>query len=466
MISVKANHITRLFGAVLTITVVVASTNASALTRADYSQQGIKYYDSAASAACQPETAPVSTTDTTAVGGNNGNKDYKGRQILSDSDLAKIKANQPIYEQAATAAKIPWQLIAVIHLRESGLSRTNPGNGQGIFQNSGGEGGPYPSGPVSDAEFLRQATFAANRIRTNYAGDQASKLAAGDPEAVKYTLFGYNGRAAVYTKQALALGFTNGYEGSPYVMNKADAKRDPDSAAPNTWGQVKHDGGGIEYPANSDYGAFVVYAALANIPSSGGSCTGSAAGVDPRVGPNGWEVTGANAMVLYNQLNPPWGPQKYGNGTIKDCGCGPTSMAMIVATLTKDASVTPKTMADFFVANGAQDGGCASNWGLFNSNSPLAKKYGLTITNIGTDLTKVGPAVKAGSIILMSQATGYFTKGDGHILTIRGVTPSGNFLVADPASNSNTQNETGFTSALISKNLKNLWIVSLGAAKA
>ena len=440
--------------------------NTLALTRADYSQQGIKYYDSAAGAPCQVTSTPASTTDPTAVGGNNGNTDYKGRQILTDDQLAKIKQNQPIYEQAAAAAKIPWQLLAVIHLRESGLSRSNPGNGQGIYQNAGKEGGPYPPGEVSDAEFLRQSTFAANKLRTDYAGDQADKLATGDPEAVKYTLFGYNGRAAAYTKQALALGFTNGYEGSPYVMNKADAKRDPDTATPGTWGQIKTDGGGLSYPTNSDYGAFVVYAALANIPSSGGACTGAGAAVDPRVGPNGWEVTGANAMVLYNQLKAPWATQKYGVGTIKECGCGPTSMAMIVATLTKDPSVTPKTMADFFAANGAQEPGCESNWGLFNSDSPLAKKYGLTITNIGTDLTKVAAAVKSGSIVLMSQRTGYFTSGSGHILTIRGVTNDGNFLVADPASDNNTQNSTGFTSSLIKANLKNLWIVSLGAAKS
>jgi hypothetical protein len=64
------------------------------------------------------------------------------------------------------------------------------------------------------------------------------------------------------------LGFTeeeaeNG-EGSPYVMNRADAKRDPTvepTKSNGTWGQIKVDYGPIEYPANSDYGAYIYYVA-------------------------------------------------------------------------------------------------------------------------------------------------------------------------------------------------------------
>jgi hypothetical protein len=86
---------------------------------------------------------------------------------------------------------------------------------------------------------------------------------------VKYTLFAYNGIAEAYKTQAKNLGFTdtqaNNGEGSPYVMNRFDAKRDP-TVAPtktnNTWGQIKVDKGPIEYPANSDYGAFIIYKSI------------------------------------------------------------------------------------------------------------------------------------------------------------------------------------------------------------
>ena len=75
--------------------------------------------------------------------------------------------------------------------------------------------------------------------------------------------------ATAYKTQALNLGFTqaqaNVGEGSPYVMNRADCARDP-TVEPTrsniTWGQIKTDGGSLEYPANNDYGAYIVYCAL------------------------------------------------------------------------------------------------------------------------------------------------------------------------------------------------------------
>jgi hypothetical protein len=418
---------------------------ALALTPADYGSQSIDFY-SANATACQ-------ATSVSGDAGTGGNADYKGRKIVNDDQMAKIKANQPTYEKAAAETKIPWQLLAVVHLRESGLAKSNP-NGDGIYQILSKN---YAVGPISDAQFLTESIDAGNFLK-NISGSKKDQLAAGDPDAVKDVLFGYNGRAAAYTRQAKALGFENGYEGSPYVMNIADAKRDPE-VNKTTWGQIKTDGGGLSYPTNSDYGAFVVYAALAGIASSSGACAGTGA-VDPRVGQNGWEVTGTNAMVVYYQYKAPWATQTYGGGTIKECGCGPTSMAMIVATLRKDSSVTPKVMADFFANNNAQEGGCASNWSLFTSSSVLAKKYGLEIVNLGTDLSKAGPATKKGSLVLMSQGEGMFTSS-GHIMVIRGITPSGNYLVADPYGEGNTTNETGFTSGQIKAALKNLWEVRL-----
>src|ERR1700741_432733 len=192
------------------------------------------------SASCSISTAP--TTGSTA--GTQSNLDYAGRHILTDAQLAAIKVNQPIYEQAATEADIPWQMIAVIHIRETGLKRANPTNGQGVYQIASKAGGPYPAGPVDEAEFLRQTKFAAQFIK-NSAGSNYSAHknlnANSDVETVKDTFFSYNGRASAYEQQAASLGFsatTQGYEGSPYVVNKIDAKRDPDTN-PTGWGQIK-----------------------------------------------------------------------------------------------------------------------------------------------------------------------------------------------------------------------------------
>ena len=75
--------------------------------------------------------------------------------------------------------------------------------------------------------------------------------------------------AAAYKTQAINLGFTsaqaNNGEGSPYVMNRADKRRDPTvepTKSNGTWGQIKTNGGKLSYPANSAHGAFVLFSAL------------------------------------------------------------------------------------------------------------------------------------------------------------------------------------------------------------
>lgn len=209
---------------------------------------------------------------TTGVATGQPNKDYLGRDILTAAQLAAILSNQSTYEQAAKQASIPWQMLAVVHLRESGLRKENPGNGQGIYQDAAKVNGPYPPGAVTDAEFLRQSVWAANFLKGK--SSDVSGLASGTEGAVKDSFFGYNGRAGAYVTQARTLGYTNSYEGSPYVMNQADAKRDP-ASNPTGWGQIKTDGGPLVYPANTGYGAFVMYASIAGLPTS--ACAPAAA---------------------------------------------------------------------------------------------------------------------------------------------------------------------------------------------
>ncbi len=198
-------------------------------------------------------------------------KDYKGRDILSSAQLSTIKQYQSVYSEAGDEFGVPWEMIAVIHLRETGLAMSNPSNGQGIYQFYNKNGGPYPEGKVDDKEFLRQTKLAANFIKSK--SQNPDKLSASDSDEIKDTFFGYNGRAEVYKQQAKSLGYGDkGYEGSPYVMNIADEVRDPESNQ-TSWGQIKTDGGSISYPANRDYGAFVVYGSLAGISSV--ACGGS-----------------------------------------------------------------------------------------------------------------------------------------------------------------------------------------------
>lgn len=189
------------------------------------------------------------------------NTDYRGLQILSNDQISRLNANKKFYQNAAATYGIPWQMIAAIHYREYGLRKAGPSNGNGPYQIWGSS---YPIGDYTDAQFQDATNKAAAFIKGKLNGRDCSS-----DDNVKYGFFAYNGISAAYKTQAMNLGFTsakaNNGEGSPYVMNRYDRMRDPTvepTKSNGTWGQIKTDGGPIVYPANSDYGAYVVYRAL------------------------------------------------------------------------------------------------------------------------------------------------------------------------------------------------------------
>lgn len=226
----------------------------------------IAFYNPSASETCVISSYQSSQSDLSKI------VDYANKEIFTSSDLGLIEQYKPFYMAAAEKEGLPWGMLAVVHYRESKLSRKNPSNGQGIYQdfersgpNVMGKPDLYsPGQQVSDEYFQLQTDYAA-KILASKAGNKREGLRNSDDDAVKYTFFGYNGRAGVYITQAIKLGFNQEQaeigEGSPYVMNKADAIRDP-NVNKSGWGQVKRDRGPIEYPANQDHGAFVMYAAL------------------------------------------------------------------------------------------------------------------------------------------------------------------------------------------------------------
>ena len=55
---------------------------------------------------------------------------------------------------------------------------------------------------------------------------------------------------------------------------------------------------------------------------------------------------GATEVVYYNQLDERWADLPYGTDNIGGYGCGPTSMAIVVSSLT-DQTVDPPTMAEW-----------------------------------------------------------------------------------------------------------------------
>jgi len=183
---------------------------------------------------------------------------------LSSYITTSVNENKNFYIAASNATGVPWEMLAAIHYRETSFSHTNPGNGQGIFQFVNGAGGPYPPGPVSDAEFQRQLNFMASKIQSDYVyrgslNYNKRPLTKNETEIyrIKDTLFSYNGRSSQYAQQATQYGFsatTEPYEGSPYVMNLFDCQR-------SGMGIITKDYGSID-GIDTRYGAFTLYARL------------------------------------------------------------------------------------------------------------------------------------------------------------------------------------------------------------
>lgn len=135
-------------------------------------------------------------------------------------------------------------------------------------------------------------------------------------------------------------------------------------------------------------------------------------------------------VVYYNQTDSRWGNKMYGKSeTIGAAGCGPTALAIAVASLTKQ-QVTPYDVAQWSVKNGY----CCEGNGSYHSLIPDGgKHYGLTVTGIGNDGKKLVEALQDGKLVIAIMSKGHFTSS-GHFIVLRGVTEEGNILVADPAS--------------------------------
>lgn len=135
-------------------------------------------------------------------------------------------------------------------------------------------------------------------------------------------------------------------------------------------------------------------------------------------------------LVYFNQGESPRAEQYYGKDLIRDYGCGPTAMAMAVASLTGQQT-DPAQMAQWARENGYW----ASKSGSYLSIvEGTAKAYGLSVeSNPDLDADGLRRALSSGSIAVALMTTGHFTQR-GHFILLRGATLTGEILVADPNS--------------------------------
>ena len=151
---------------------------------------------------------------------------------------------------------------------------------------------------------------------------------------------------------------------------------------------------------------------------------------------NGRQIlTGGSVDVTYfYQKDDRWAELPYGTDTIGPYGCGPTVMAIAVASLT-DTDTDPAIMAAWAVEHGYW----ARKAGSYISIVPgTAKSFGIkTESFTARDANAVLDALSQGKMLIALMGPGQFTTV-GHFILLRGVTMAGQVLIADPNSLENS----------------------------
>lgn len=145
---------------------------------------------------------------------------------------------------------------------------------------------------------------------------------------------------------------------------------------------------------------------------------------------------GVTEVVYYNQADERWKDKPYGKtGTIGRSGCGPTSLAIVVSSLT-DKKIDPVQMSTWAYENGYYCEGVGSYHTLIPDG---AKHFGLKVEGCtSSEPQKIVDALAAGKLIIAIMAEGHFTR-NGHFIVLRGVTEDKKILVADPVSRTRSE---------------------------
>ena len=169
--------------------------------------------------------------------------------------------------------------------------------------------------------------------------------------------------------------------------------------------------------------------------------------------------------VSYLQTDSRWGWNDYSASgektTIRASGCGPTAMAMVLATWA-DPSVDPKTECAWALAHGYKAPHQGTYYGYFE---PAGARYGLEVdrlnwTNIYGRATSphhetVKEAIERGDLVIACMGKGNWTSSGHYVLVwdIRGET----IYINDPASTKAHRVRGDY--ALFKKQVKYYWVV-------
>lgn len=129
--------------------------------------------------------------------------------------------------------------------------------------------------------------------------------------------------------------------------------------------------------------------------------------------------------IYFNQGDGAWNQNGY---CIAKAGCGPTSMAVVITSLT-GKWVTPLDTAIW----GYQHGFYSREGSAHEMIPAMATAYGLRCQGVGTDYQAIKKAIKAGKPVVCLMGPGYFTRG-GHFMVLVAIDNNDCVTVADVGS--------------------------------
>lgn len=129
--------------------------------------------------------------------------------------------------------------------------------------------------------------------------------------------------------------------------------------------------------------------------------------------------------IYFNQGDSAWNQNGY---CIAKAGCGPTSMAVVITSLT-GKWITPLDTAIW----GYQHGFYSREGSAHEMIPAMATAYGLRCQGVGTDYQAIKKALKAGKPVVCLMGPGYFTRG-GHFMVLVAIDNNDCVTVADVGS--------------------------------
>lgn len=129
--------------------------------------------------------------------------------------------------------------------------------------------------------------------------------------------------------------------------------------------------------------------------------------------------------IYFNQGDSAWNQNGY---CIAKAGCGPTSMAVVITSLT-GKWVTPLDTAIW----GYQHGFYSREGSAHEMIPAMAAAYGLRCQGVGTDYQAIKKALKGGKPVVCLMGPGYFTRG-GHFMVLVAIDNNDCVTVADVGS--------------------------------